>query len=141
MAYLDWNPAYDTGVPGIDYEHRRLVALLNEIHELIANGASAHKIAGTLGDFHARAAAHFALEEKIMRDRDFPALLERQDTHYRLLDQVREIMEGYEVGSYGAGANLPETLRGWLLEAMSIDVKLFAGIEETNLRAWGLNRA
>jgi hemerythrin len=141
MAYLDWNLAYDTGVPGIDYEHRRLVALLNEIHELIASGASADKIAGALADFHARAAAHFALEEKIMRDRNFPALPERRDTHYRLLDQVREIMEGYEVGSYGAGSNLPQTLREWLLEAMSIDVELFADIEETSLRAWGLNRA
>ena len=48
MAYLDWNPAYDTGVAGIDYEHQRLVALLNEIHGLILNDAEPHKIAGTL---------------------------------------------------------------------------------------------
>jgi hypothetical protein len=48
MAYLDWNPAYDTGVAGIDYEHRRLVALLNEIHGLILSGAEPHKIAGAL---------------------------------------------------------------------------------------------
>ena len=141
MAYLDWNPAYDTGVAAIDYEHRRLVALLNEIHGLILSGAEPQKIAGTLADFHARAAAHFALEEKIMRDRNFPGLRQRRDTHYRLLDQVREIMDSYDVGSYREGANLPDTLRKWLSEAMDIDVKLFAEIEEPNLRAWGLSRA
>jgi hemerythrin len=141
MAYLDWNPAYDTGVAGIDYEHQRLVALLNEIYGLILNAAEPHKIAGILADFHARAAAHFALEEKIMHDRNFPGLRERRDTHYRLLDQVREIMDGYEVGAYRAGANLPETLKTWLSEAMDIDVKLFAEIEDANLRAWGLRRA
>ena len=141
MAYLDWNPAYDTGVAGIDYEHRRLVALLNEIHGLILSGAEPHKIAGTLADFHARAAAHFALEEKIMQDQNFPGLEERRDTHYRLLDQVREIMDGYEVGSYRAAANLPETLRKWLSDAMDIDVKLFAEMGDAKLRVWGLRRA
>jgi hemerythrin len=141
MAYLDWNPAYDTGVAGIDYEHRRLVALLNEIHGLILNDAEPRKIAGALADFHARAAAHFALEERIMQERKFPGLPERRDTHYRLLDQVREIMDSYDVGSYRAGAHLPETLRKWLSDAMDIDVKLFAEIKETNLRAWGLSRA
>jgi len=58
VAYLEWNPCYDTGVASIDCEHRRLVALLNEIHGLLLSGAEPHKIAGTLGDFHARAAAH-----------------------------------------------------------------------------------
>ncbi len=140
MAYFDWNAAYDTGIPGIDYEHRRLVALLNEIHELILTGAEPRKVAALLGDFHALATAHFALEERIMRDQHFPGLRERQDTHHRLLDQVREIMDGHDAGSYGAGENLPETLRKWLSEAMDIDVKLFAEIKEANLRAWGLSR-
>jgi hypothetical protein len=76
-----------------------------------------------------------------MRDRNFSALRERRDIHYRLLDQVREIMDGYEVGSYCVGANLPEILRTWLSEAMEIDVKLFAEIEDAKLRAWGLRRA
>jgi hemerythrin len=141
MAYLDWNPAHDTGVAGIDYEHRRLVNLLNEIHELILSGAKPHQVAGALADFHALATAHFALEERIMRDQKFPGLPERRDTHYRLLDLVREIMDGYDAGSYRAGVNLPDTLKSWLSEAMDIDVKLFGAAKEANLRAWGLSRA
>jgi hemerythrin len=141
MAYLDWDPAYDTGVPGIDYEHRRLVGLLNQVHEMILSGAEPRQVAGTLADFHALAARHFALEERIMKDRNFPGLSGRRDTHRRLLDQVREIMDGHDAGSYHAGENLPETLRKWLSEAMDIDVKLFAEIEEAKLRAWGLRRA
>lgn len=129
MAYFDWNSAYDTGIPGIDYEHRRLVGLLNEIHGLILTGAEQQKVAGLLGDFHALATAHFALEERIMREQRFPGLRERQDTHHRLLDQVREIMDRHHAGSYGAGENLPDTLREWLSQAMDIDVQLFAQIK------------
>jgi len=141
MAYLDWNPAYDTGVAGIDYEHRRMVALLNEIHGLILSAAEPHKVADTLAHFHTLATAHFALEEKLMQDQSYPGLKGRRDIHYRLLDQVREIMDAYETGSHSVGPRLPETLKQWLSEAMDIDVKLFAEISDTSLRRRGLSRA
>lgn len=138
MPYIEWNPQLETGVAGIDYEHRRLVQLLNDIHELIVAGAEPHRIADMLADFHTLATAHFALEEKIMRDRKYPAFAERRETHRRLLDQVREIMDAYDAGSYRVGKSLPATLRQWLFQAMSIDVDLFAGQDAANLRKWGL---
>ena len=141
MPYLDWNPSYDTGIGGIDYEHHRLVAMLNEIHDLIQKDADPREIATTLADFHALATAHFALEEKIMRDQNYPGFEGRRDTHYRLLDQVREIMDAYETGSYRVGESLPATLKLWLMEAMAIDAKMFAEINDDRLRALGLNRS
>ena len=140
MAYINWSPAYDTGIPEIDYEHHRLVDLLNRIHELIAERAERREIADSLADFHTLAAAHFALEEKIMRDQKYRGFEERRAMHYRLLEQVREIMDSYETGSCRTGKGLPATLREWLSEAMDIDTKLFAEINEANLRRWGLNR-
>jgi len=140
MAYLDWDPAFDTGVAGIDYEHRRLVGFLNDIHAAIDAGADPRGIAATLADFHALASAHFALEEKIMRDQEYPGLEGRRDTHDRLLDQVREIMDAYETGSYRVGESLPATLKTWLSEAMDIDAKMFAEIPAGRLGAWGLSR-
>ena len=140
MPYLDWDPAYDTGIAGIDYEHRRLVGFLNDIHEAIAKGADPHGIAATLGDFHALASAHFALEERIMRDQKYPGLEGRRDTHERLLDRVREIMDAYETGAFRVGEALPATLKEWLTEAMDIDARMFADIPAARLRAWGLSR-
>ncbi len=57
--------AHDTGIVGIDYEPRRLVKMLNEIHDLIVKDVKPHKISDTLANFHALATAHFVLEEKI----------------------------------------------------------------------------
>ena len=141
MAYFDWNPDYDTGIAGIDYEHHRLVKMLNEIHDLIVKGVKPHKISDTLADFHALATAHFALEEKIMQDENYPSLGGRRHTHYRLLDQVREIMDAYEAGACQPGESLPATLKDWLSEAIDIDAKLFAEINDASLRRWGLSRS
>jgi hemerythrin len=141
MAYLEWNPAFDTGIPGIDYEHHRLVDMLNEIHELIQHDGAPRKVAGILAEFHALAAAHFALEEKIMRDQSYKGLAARRDIHRRLLDQVRDMMEAHEQGAFRSGMQLPETVRQWLAEAMDIDVKLFADITDASLNKSGLSRA
>ena len=140
MPYIEWDAQLETGVAGIDHEHRRLVQLLNDIHELIVADADPHRIADTLADFHTLATAHFALEEKIMRDQKYPAFAERRETHRRLLDEVRDIMDAYDAGSYRGSQSLPATLRQWLFQAMSIDVDLFARLEPANLRKWGLTQ-
>jgi hemerythrin len=138
MPYIEWDPRLETGVAGIDHEHRRLVPLLNDIHELIVANADPTRIADTLADFLTLATAHFALEEKIMRDQKYPAFAQRRETHHRLLDEVRDIMDAYDAGSYREGQSLPATLRLWLFQAMNIDVDLFAKLEPANLRKWGL---
>jgi hemerythrin len=140
MAYLEWKSAFDTGIPGIDYEHHRLVDMLNEIHALIVDGGEKRKVAGILAEFHTLAAAHFALEERIMRDQGFKGLAARRDIHRRLLDQVREMMEAHEQGEFRGAMSLPETIRQWLAEAMDVDVKLFAAIDDAGLGRSGLRR-
>ena len=141
MAYLDWNPAFDTGISEIDYEHHRLVDMLNEIDELLLNKAEPDKVADTLAGFHTLATAHFALEEKIMRNQKYGGLEGRRDIHCQLLDQVREMMDAYETGAFRTGTRLPDTLREWLAKAMDIDGKLFAEIGDASLRESGLSRA
>ena len=140
MAYLEWSSDFETGIPGIDYEHRLLVDMLNAIHVLIVRGGTPQTIADVLGDFHALAATHFALEEKIMQDENCADLQERKDIHRRLLDQVSDIMDAHETGGSQSSENLPATLKEWLLEAMTIDAKLFAGFDDAGLRRWGLGR-
>ncbi len=140
MAYLEWISAYETGVAGIDYDHRRLVAMLNDIHSLITMGAEPGNIGDALVDFQTLATAHFALEERIMEDERHAGIAERRRIHHRLLDQVCEIVDAYEADDPPPGQSLPATLRGWLLEAMSMDVRLFTDIGDAGLRSLDLQR-
>lgn len=140
MSYLEWSSDFETGIPGIDYEHRKLVSILNDIHSLIVTGADAEEIGATLGDFHALATAHFALEEKIMQDEQHAGLTERRNIHRQLLDEVSEIVDACETGDYPLFEGLPATLREWLLQAMTGDVELLAAIGEPSLRRPGLER-
>jgi hemerythrin len=140
MVYFDWNPAHDTGITGIDYDHHRLVDALNGIHESIVDGAPAATIGDSLAEFHTAAAAHFALEERILEDERHPDLVMRREIHYRLLDEVRDIMDAYDAGDFGSGEGLPGMLRQWLCEAIEIDARLFSEMNQVGLHRWGLDR-
>lgn len=140
MAYLEWSPTFETGIPGIDYEHRKLVGLLNDIHASIAEGAEAEAIADELVEFHTLATGHFALEEAIMQDEKYAGLDERRTAHHRLLDQVGEIIEACEAGFCQIDESLPATLKDWLLEAIAGDVAMLAAMGEAGLHRRGLRR-
>ena len=114
MGMLDWRPEFATGIPSVDYEHRSLIDLLNALHDDLGRGRPSGEVGRFLAEVHARISAHFALEEKLMRDAGYDAYADHKADHERLLDDIRDIMEDYERGAYeDAEAVLAERLRRW----------------------------
>ena len=56
----------------------------------------AQAVSEVLGEIHARIAAHFALEEKIMREAHYDRFEAHKEDHEHLLDEIRDIMDAYE---------------------------------------------
>lgn len=92
MALIEWRREFETGIASVDHEHAELVALINRIHADMLAGQWA-VVADFLGELHDAIAAHFALEEKIMREHFYRGYPEHKEDHERLLDEIRDIME------------------------------------------------
>ena len=73
-------------------------------------------VADFLGELYARAGAHFALEEKIMRDYDYDEYRDHEADHERLLDDVRDLMDDYEDGVYVDVEGFGQRLDEWFSE-------------------------
>lgn len=97
---VQWRDEFRTGIESIDYEHREMIELINMILERLEEGGETQRVCGFLGEVHARIAAHFALEEQIMRDRRYDQYTDHKLDHERLLDDIRDIMDSYEAGTY-----------------------------------------
>lgn len=93
MPLIEWDEKFSVGVAAVDHEHRELIALVNEAHERLARPGAAADI---LGEIHARIAAHFALEERLMQEQRYDGYAEHKADHERLLDEIRDIMDDYE---------------------------------------------
>ena len=93
MTLLQWRDDFQVGIEEVDYEHRALIELINATHGQVGAGASLASLDRALGDIHSAISAHFALEEKVMRGRQYDALGEHKADHERLLDDIRDFMD------------------------------------------------
>ena len=116
MSLLEWKPEFSVGNAAVDHEHRELIDLINSIHAGISQGVGRDQLASGLGEIYAQIAAHFALEEKMMRDADYVGYGLHKDDHEALLDQLAEIIDAVELeGAYDDQA-LSSVLDLWFSE-------------------------
>ena len=116
MALIEWKAHYSVGVEAVDHEHQEMIDLINEVHEkLIAEGETPD-VTAFLGEIFRAISAHFALEERFMREHRYDQLNEHKAAHEELLDDIRDIMDGYEADPEGARAQLSSRLDSWFTD-------------------------
>ncbi|UCH74515.1 MAG: hemerythrin family protein [Rhodospirillales bacterium] len=96
MALLEWRDDFSIGIPSIDYEHKGMIRLINQLHDSLSAGASRDAVADFLGEIHSLISAHFALEEKEMLEMGYTSFKAHKADHERLLDEIRDIMDAFE---------------------------------------------
>ncbi len=117
MPRVEWRDDFAVGVASIDHEHREMVGLLNQIFEKLETETDRDTVADFLGEVHARIAAHFALEEQIMRQRKYDQYEDHKTDHERLLDDIRDIMDAHEDGTYAQRKHaFADRLQHWFVE-------------------------
>lgn len=94
MVLIEWRKEFETGISDIDYEHKELVDIINRLHAHVESGTDPGRTKAFLGEVFARIAAHFALEESIMRKYAYDEYEAHKAEHEKLLDDIRDIMDG-----------------------------------------------
>lgn len=113
MTLIRWRDEFSVGVPAVDHEHRQLIELINTLNDKAREGHDRDEVLSFLGEIFAQVSAHFALEEKIMRDLRYDAYAGHKSEHEALLDELRDIMDRVEDdGSYDE-ARLAGDLDRW----------------------------
>ncbi len=116
MALIEWNEHFNVGVAPVDFEHREMVALINALHDDLLAAGDKGSILEFLGEIYARIAAHFALEEKLMRERGYDQYEAHKHDHERLLDEIRDLADDYEDAEMFSEAELSRRLTHWFVE-------------------------
>jgi hemerythrin-like metal-binding protein len=99
MTLLQWQANFSVGIDEVDHEHRELIGLINALHAALGEDRAGTRTEEFLGEIFADVSAHFALEERIMRDRRYDALAEHKADHERLLDDLRDLMDEQAAGA------------------------------------------
>ena len=113
MSLLQWKSEYAIGIEAVDHEHREMIDLINGLHDSLSKPETDITVAEFLGEIYAKIAAHFALEERVMRERGYDEFADHKGDHERLLDDIREIMDDYELRETFDDDTLAARLSDW----------------------------
>jgi hemerythrin len=115
MPLIDWDNNLSTGFRAIDLEHKRLVDLVNELHEYLVSGSSLNLINAVFEQIARHTGGHFRHEEKLMLESNYPDLTKHRLAHQELEKQIAELLRSIEAGAPVFSQDLVDFLKNWLV--------------------------
>jgi hemerythrin len=113
MALLQWKDQYSVGIEAVDHEHRELIDLINRLYGQLSTNSGKDAIEAFFGDLLRAISAHFALEERFMREHKYNDLDAHKRDHEHLLDEIRDIMDEFAEQDKVACDDLAARLESW----------------------------
>ncbi len=114
MAYFDWNDNLSVGVDLFDSHHKKLIDLINELHEAMASGKGMDKVKSTVTELARYTKYHFAEEERQMKAANYSGLSAQIKEHAAFVAQVEDFMAKLDAGSVTISMGVMSFLRNWL---------------------------
>lgn len=113
MSLLKWKPSFSLGVPGVDLEHREMITMINQTFDHLEDENDADQVQAMLGEILSGISAHFALEERLMKNAAYAEYADHKENHEELLDDIRDLMDIYADDPKAGKQLLMARLTGW----------------------------
>ena len=95
---ISWSEDFATGNAGIDADHQRLLALFNEFSMAVNAGKADMVIRSVLDDLMDYTYYHFAREELLMQESDYPDYARHKKMHDIFIRQIDDVGSHLGVG-------------------------------------------
>jgi hemerythrin len=120
-----WDQSFETDIPEIDAQHRRLVEIINTLADGIGRSSMGElqQILAQLKDY---AQYHFRAEETIMEAEGYGELAQHRDEHLSFVDQLQLFDLDIILASEGLAWDMHQFLRGWLTSHILVVDKKFS---------------
>jgi hemerythrin-like metal-binding protein len=107
---------YSVNVESLDTQHKKLVELVNQLHDSIKSGQKDKVLTGIYNELIGYTITHFRDEEALMRKAGYADLEDHIDIHRSLVERVKKLQKDYFDGNPNAWNETLEFLRNWLLK-------------------------
>jgi len=111
---MRWTSDLMTGNAVVDGEHKRLIALIDEL-ELVGNGPEGREIEVALDELTDYVFVHFQMEEKLMRREHYPAggIVAHLAEHRQLDQETQKLVLQYQDGTLNTVQPIVNFLYEW----------------------------
>ena len=99
MDQKTWNDGFRLGIRKIDEEHAIFLNILNSLEDAVAHGRGNKEVGKAINDLMLYAYNHFAGEEKLLRDHEYPDYERHMKIHEAATDKILELADTYQANS------------------------------------------
>jgi hemerythrin-like metal-binding protein len=98
----------------MDEEHKRLFALINQLHEAMGAGKGKEVVGGILDELGKYAQTHFSHEEKLMTASKYPDYAKQKSAHDAFIVKVQQMQQQHKSGQLMMSMQVMSFLKDWL---------------------------
>lgn len=114
MSFVTWEDSMSVNVKEIDDQHKKLISLINELHDGIQSGEEKEILGYVLEELINYTRYHFSAEERRMKQFSYIGYLEHKREHDDLTDQVLSLKGKYDRGESALSNEVSSFLKDWL---------------------------
>jgi hemerythrin-like metal-binding protein len=111
---MPWGVKLEIGIDQIDEQHKELVKMVNELHRAMKMKMGAKEAGQILTRLADYTVYHFANEETLFEQHQYPDRVAHKEYHDRLVAQVLEFKQEFEEGRAALSMDLMQFLTDWL---------------------------
>jgi hemerythrin len=114
MSLIVWSKDLSVNIHSIDEQHKKLVALVNNLYDAMSSGKGQQIMGTILDELVAYSKTHFATEERLMMTHTYPGYLIHKKEHDNLTQQVVGLHQDFKAGKPVITVALMSFLKDWL---------------------------
>lgn len=133
--FANWNDSYSVKVQRLDDEHKKLFAIINDLHEGMKAGRGKDVLQGVLDQLLRYTEQHFRDEEILLRQANYPELNAHVVLHQQFVNRIKAFSKEFQAGAAAISVDVLEFLRSWLAQhIMGTDHEYTATLSAAGIR-------
>ncbi len=126
MARFTWSEKYSVGIASIDAQHKKLVEMLNRMHEAMKVEKGDEALTTILEEAIKYAQEHFSYEEELLLQTKYPEFEEHKKFHAAFSQKASILMEQLKEGKQILTIGTWQFLKSWLEEHVQGEDKKYS---------------
>jgi hemerythrin-like metal-binding protein len=113
--YVEWKDEYSVGIESIDKQHKKLLALINQLQTAVDYSTGEEFEREALDELVDYTKTHFTYEEGLMEQNAYPDFEPHKAKHNEMIKEVEAVLAEYEEDHDLAMEHGSKFLKNWLI--------------------------
>jgi hemerythrin len=114
MATINWTEALSVGIDSIDYQHKKLIDIINSFYDQVDQGSQKEKMLELIKSLKNYTVFHFSGEERLMKQINYPDFKNHKIEHDKFIATILDFEERYKNGKFILTVEVTNFIKDWI---------------------------